>query len=132
MWYKNFPSVRDDENYVERKLINEKSYISLLFFQSGVGRAKEAEGIIIQSQEESRTLTLTYLQDLLERGEVKVGYYHGGNGIAEEYLGTPKEIITQIKAQWNITKPGVLNCGPEIFESDVHIVLKDTPWPVWR
>jgi len=131
---------KDIKEYFQRKMVEEKSYVPLTYFFGGkLSRQdyeKVAEKEIIEKGLDAlpilREHTLTYLQTLLEKGEVKVGYYHGGDGIAEEYIGTSEEIIDQIRIAWNATQPGMLNNDPHVFESDVHIVLKENPWPVWR
>lgn len=80
----------------------------------------------------TREKTLTYIHKLLEEGEIKVGKYSGGGGIADEYTGTPDEIINRIRTEWNNTKEGVVNENPSAYEMGIHIVLKKDPWPVWR
>ena len=139
MWFQNFNPVRQDPGYTERKLITEKGYISLDIFMSGVCRIAEDSGSIIESQKEAHEKTLTYLKNLLERGEVKVGKIirlkEGetrpdpetiiGIPVFEDIRGTPTEIIEYIRTEWNT--------NPEFSESfDCVIALPENPWPVWR
>lgn len=128
-----FPEFKQDSiDYYDKKLIIEESFTDLDQFHGSVLQSKLEYEKIHHNDTEGRILTLTYLHNLLERGEVKVGRYLGGDGTAQEYTGTPDEIITQLRTEWNNTKEGVVNENPMSYEMSIHIILKDNPWPVWR
>ena len=127
MWYKKLKGTWPQ--FFKDKLDNEKSFVDLgsLFAAVDVSSLLE-EGKLLEAREK----TLAYLHKLLEDDIVKVGQYIGGDGTADEYLGTPDEIIERIRTEWNNTEYGALNNDSTIFEASIHIVLKENLWPVWR
>jgi hypothetical protein len=127
MWYETL-----NEGWSEffiRKLVDEENFVDLgsMFAACDVSSLLENGKL-----HEARQKTLSYLHKLLTDKEIKIGQYWGGDGIADEYLGTPDEIIGQIRTEWNNTKEGVVNENPLAYEMSIHIVLKENPWPVWR
>jgi hypothetical protein len=134
-WIHKLKPVLNEPNYLQRKLVDEKGWVTLADIRSGVGwNYKENERKYI-SQLDINTKTLTYLQNLLERGEVTVGRIkrvpkgetasidvNDHSSVFEDIPGTNEEIIEYIKDNWNN--------NPDFMEDwDCVLKLPENPWP---
>jgi hypothetical protein len=109
--------------YTEEQL---QTLETLSAIEQGKARAK------VWTDVRAREKTLTYLNKLLEDGVVKVGQWLGKDGIADEYLGTPDEIIERIRTEWSTAVSKGEMIDATVYEMSIHIVLKENLWPVWR
>jgi hypothetical protein len=128
MW---FDSLSDDwPKLLREKLVDDKSFITLSNIASALYQHEIHESSGVAG---ARERTLTYLKDLLENEYIKIGKYEGWDGVADEYTGTPSEIIERIRTEWDNTHEDDTNSiHPIVYEMSIHIVLKENPWPVWR
>ena len=135
-WIQKLKPVLNEPDYLQRKLVDEKSWVTLGDIKSGIGWSydeSERENI---SQLEINTGTLTYLQDLLERGELTAGRVkrvpkgetpppideNDHSSVFEDIPGTNEEIIEYIRDNWNN--------NPDFNEQwDCVFRLPENPWP---